>query len=192
MKKLMILAASVAIACAASAASATWGFGSDSILDRNGEYLGDQTQGTAFLYLGTAAMTGASIDLTGLTLLAIAGQNADYTFGSPNSPVNLTDLSSDEAGQAYTLLLVEGDGLSALTEGKAYQMVVTTGTNIQMTDPMSGETWAAFTSDTAYDASAWKNLTVGSGTGPTPIPEPTSGLLMLLGMAGLALRRKQK
>ena len=28
--------------------------------------------------------------------------------------------------------------------------------------------------------------------GPSPIPEPTSGLLLLLGVAGLALRRKQK
>ena len=71
-------------------------------------------------------------------------------------------------------------------------MIATTGSSIQSTDPMSGETWASFIDTAAYDASAWKNLTVGSGTGPTPIPEPTSGLLMLLGMAGLALRRKQK
>ena len=28
--------------------------------------------------------------------------------------------------------------------------------------------------------------------GPSPVPEPTSGLLLLLGVAGLALRRKQK
>ena len=29
-----------------------------------------------------------------------------------------------------------------------------------------------------------------SYTGPSPVPEPTSGLLMLIGMAGLALKRK--
>ena len=29
------------------------------------------------------------------------------------------------------------------------------------------------------------------GTGPSPIPEPTSGLLLLLGVAGLALKRKR-
>jgi len=36
--------------------------------------------------------------------------------------------------------------------------------------------------------------TKGSGTftsGSSPVPEPTSGLLMLLGMAGLALRRRR-
>ena len=35
----------------------------------------------------------------------------------------------------------------------------------------------------------------GSGwmpyTAPTPVPEPTSGLLLLLGVAGLALKRKR-
>ena len=184
MKKLMILAASVAIACAASAASATWGFGSDSILDRNGEYLGVSIQGTAFLYLGTATTTGSTIDLAGLTLLSIASQNDDYTFGSPNLPVNLTDLSTDAAGQAYTLLLVEGDGLTALTQGNTYQMIVAPGVGGQGVDPMSTATWATFTNDTAYTATSWANLQV--------VPEPTSGLLMLLGMAGLALRRKQK
>ena len=35
----------------------------------------------------------------------------------------------------------------------------------------------------------WKS---GPGPGPTPvIPEPTSGLLLLLGVAGLALRRRR-
>ena len=35
----------------------------------------------------------------------------------------------------------------------------------------------------------WAAIPSGS---PSPIPEPTSGLLLLLGVAGLALRRKQK
>ena len=188
----MILAASVAIACAASAASATWGFTSSDIMDRNGNYAGEPTAMTAFLYLGAADITASSIDLSKVTLLGTAGQDAStYQFGSVDTPVALNGLENDAAGQAYTLLLVEGDGLTALTEGSTYWMVAATGVSGQAVDPMSGETWATFTNGTAYDASAWKNLTVGSGTGPTPIPEPTSGLLMLLGMAGLALRRRR-
>ncbi|MBQ5531427.1 MAG: PEP-CTERM sorting domain-containing protein [Kiritimatiellae bacterium] len=41
----------------------------------------------------------------------------------------------------------------------------------------------AFTNGTTTSASSWANLKV--------VPEPTSGLLMLLGMAGLALRRRR-
>ena len=184
MKKLMILAATAAMAFAASAASATWGFGSDSCLDRNGDYVGDSIQATAFLYLGAATTTASTIDLTGLTLLATAGQDTtNYTFGSPDTPVSMTGLASDAAGQDYTLLLVEGDGLTALTENNSYQMVVATGKSVQSVDPMSGETWASFIETNATSASSWANLKV--------VPEPTSGLLMLLGMAGLALRRRR-
>ena len=185
MKKLIIIAVSAAMTFAASAASATWGFGSDSILDRNGDYLGDSIQGTAFLYLGTAVTTESTIDLAGLVLLATAGQDATtYQFGSIETPVDFSGLSSDAAGQAYTLLLVEGNGLSELTQGNTYQMIVATGTSGHGTDPMSGATWATFVDTNAYTATSWANLQV--------VPEPTSGLLMLLGMAGLALRRKQK
>ena len=184
MKKLMILAATAAMAFAASAASATWGFSSGEDRDRNGDYVGDSIQATAFLYLGTATTTASTIDLTGLTLLATAGQDgSDYTFGSPNTPVSMTGLASDAANQAYTLLLVEGDGLTALNQDSTYWMVVATGTSGQAVDPMSGETWATFTNGTAASASSWANLKV--------VPEPTSGLLMLLGMAGLALRRRR-
>ncbi len=45
--------------------------------------------------------------------------------------------------------------------------------------------------DSSYAFGDFTNATATSG-GWQSIPEPTSGLLMLLGMAGLALRRKQK
>ena len=183
MKKLIILAGSLAMVCAVNAASATWGFTSIDITDRSGNYAGDPTAMTAFLYLGTATTTATTIDLSGLTLLATAGQNADYTFGSISTPVALDGLTSDAAGQAYTMLLVEGDGLTTLAQDNKYWMVVATGSSVQTTDPMSGATWAAFTDGTAYTAGNWGNLQV--------VPEPTSGLLLLLGMAGLALKRKR-
>ena len=183
MKKLMILASSLVLASTVSAASATWGFGSADIMDRNGNYAGDPTAMTAFLYLGTASTTATTIDLTGLTLLATAGQNADYSFGDTVTPVDLAGLASDASGQAYTLLLVEGDGLTTLAQDSKYWMVTSTGVSAQTTDPMSGDTWAMFLDNTAYGATSWGQLQVA--------PEPTSGLLLLLGVAGLALKRKR-
>jgi len=37
----------------------------------------------------------------------------------------------------------------------------------------------------------WQGAGWYSVATPSPIPEPTSGLLMLLGVAGLALKRKR-
>jgi hypothetical protein len=178
-----------------NAASATWGFTSADIKDRNGVYAGDPTVMTAFLYLGSADVSNGHIDLTGLTLLATAGQNGDFSFGPTVSDdrVNLPNLASDAGGQAYTLLLVEGADLTTLKDGTSYQMIVSQGESVAMNDPMSGDTWAAFTDGTAYDKDAWKNLEVGpvkEDVGGDNVPEPTSGLLMLIGAAGLALKRK--
>ena len=181
MKKLIILASSMAMACAVNAASCTWGFGSDSILDKNGDYVGEQIAATAFLYLGTVATTESTYDLSGATFLAASGQNGDFTFGSPNTPVSISALQSDAANQAYTLILAEGT-LTSLDDYTG-NMIVVTGTGGRATDPMSGDTWATFVNGTAYGTGSWANL--------APAPEPTSGLLMLLGMAGLALRRRR-
>ena len=40
--------------------------------------------------------------------------------------------------------------------------------------------------------SSWTQITASSSGGTTPVPEPTSGLLLLVGGAMIALRRKQK
>ena len=49
----------------------------------------------------------------------------------------------------------------------------------------------SFTSSTGSKPASWTNFSSTSGQGWTAVPEPTSGLLMLLGMAGLALRRRR-
>ena len=46
-----------------------------------------------------------------------------------------------------------------------------------------------FTGEDSWDPSLW--TAVGDAPSPTPTPEPTSGLLLLLGVAGLALRRRR-
>ena len=57
------------------------------------------------------------------------------------------------------------------------------------------EKTATFTSATGMKQLAWGSQAsitqAAGGWTSTSVPEPTSGLLMLLGMAGLALRRKR-
>lgn len=181
MKKMIMSLGAIVAACSLQAASVSWGFTSDSIMNpADSDYMAG---GTAFLFLGTIAVADqAFVGLDSATLLATSGQNASYTYGSDGALVDLAGLASDAAGQAYTLVLVETSDLSTLAgyEGKA---IVYNGSSDRGTDPMSGATWAMMEIDTAFGGSDWQSI--------QSVPEPTSGLLLLLGMAGLALKRKR-
>ncbi len=157
------------------------------------KYMGDAVQGVAYLYLGTVTSDGKAFDTSSATLVAQGGQNQDYSFGTFD-PADNDKVSSTAAGQAFSLILVEDNGKAIGSyEGN---FILVNGTSTQGKDPMSGDTWAKFTDFTAYGASDWNTMTAGGGGGggggQGGIPEPTSGLLLLVGGAMLALRRKQK
>ena len=182
MKKLLTVAAVLAFGCVAHAASFTWGFSSDSIIKPGGGSDDFLEGGTAFLYLGTVTASGTAFNLSAATFLASAGQSGDYTFGvfdGENNPASSDALASTAKGQAYTLILVD-KSVTSLVDYEGHY-IIAAGTSGQGNDPMSGTTWATFVDSTAYSGSAWSTM---------PVPEPTSGLLLLIGMAGLALKRK--
>ena len=181
MKKLIIAVSVIAFACVTNAASFIWGFSSDSIEDSTGAYIDG---GTAFLYLGTVTASDTGFNTGSAVLLASDGQNSDYYFGNMNtSAFSSSDaLTSTDAGQAYTLILLEEAGVTTL-DGYEGNYIIANGTSTQGVIPgtQSNTYYAKFEDATAYGASAWQ---------PMAAPEPTSGLLMLLGLAGLALKRK--
>jgi hypothetical protein len=185
MKKLILLASTIAMACSLQAASFTWGFSSDSIIAPGGKADVDFLEGgTAFLYLGTVSAGESAFDFGTAQLLASAGQDIDYyNFGALDSknPASSDLLTSTAAGQAYTLILVSKE-ISSLA-GYEGDYILVNGTSGEDTDPMSGNKWATMVDTTAYQGNQWSNMAA--------VPEPTSGLLLLLGVAGLALRRKQ-
>ena len=187
MKKILILTSAVVVACGLQAASFSWGFSSDSIQDSTGAYIDG---GTALLYLGTVAASENAFDASSATLLASGGQNADYTYGTANAGTTIDSaaLSSTAAGQAYSLILLEKTGVTSL-DGYEGNYILVTGSSEQGVNPMDDtDTWGVFQTASAYSASAWKTMTAGGD--PGNVPEPTSGLLLLLGVAGLALKRK--
>ena len=180
MKKLIVIASAVFMACAVNAAAFTWGFGSDSIENISGDYL---EGGTAFLFLGTVTASDSAFDLSSATFLASGGQDPDFfTFGALDSsnPASSAALTTTASGQAFSLILVDRD-VSTLA-GYEGNYILATGIGGQGSDPMSGDTWATFVDMTAYASGDWQSM--------SNVPEPTSGLLLLLGMAGLALKRK--
>lgn len=186
MKKLIVLASTAMLSCAVSAASFTWGFYSDSIIKPDGGDDDFLEGGTALLYLGTVTATDKAFNTDSAKYITSAGQSsATYNFGvfdGQNNPASSDLVTSTAAGQAYTLILLDKDGITDLA-GYNGKYILATGVSGQDTDPMTGTTWATFVNKTTYTGSDWQTM---------PTPEPTSGLLILIGMAGLALRRKQK
>ena len=196
MKKLMIAAAIICAAVMSQASQYAWGFTNGEIVDHTGgeNYL---EGGTAMLYLGTVGFDSVKgwTFSDGATLLGTAAQNPDpdFNFGplsaGPSSPANDAVLAA--GGQAYTLILLEGSGITDLAsyKGEGKYFYLETGLS-EAGSYMAGE-------DPVYVAKMISTTSVGNG-GATwteattaAVPEPTSGLLLLLGVAGLALKRRR-
>ena len=199
MKKLILVLAAAAGIGIANAASVTWAagklYGPTSADDGSmGSTLITKTDGAWTVTLQVFA------DAAGNTLLQsdsfsfnVASGTATYT-NSKKSELNgtvATDLTygakaqaanfsalADETGYYYKLL-VHGE-TATYTADKASAITA-------FTTPAAGAVAAINSNASSKLGTAW----TGGAWTTAPVPEPTSGLLMLLGMAGLALRRKR-
>ena len=180
MKKLIILASAIVMGFAANAATFTWGFNGGEFYNKAGEEL---YTGTAFLFLGTGTASDTAFDTSSATLLASGGFDEDWwAYGNVDAD-NLSSseaLTSTAAGQAYTLILLDMAGATSLDDFVGDYALVA-GESAQIAVPGAVTSYYAdFSSiDPVRTSSTMANA-----------PEPTSGLLLLLGMAGLALKRK--
>ena len=191
MKKLMIAIAAVAIGVVANAASYTW--------TSTGIYNGAGATSASLAYLPegtTAYMLFTTYSQTDLL--------ADYVTAKGNKTTFIdTYLTSSKVVGTGT---VNDSGkiggatgsASVTTDMTAYYVIVmddklfisTTATAEYSSLP--GGTDVAFKSTVAPSKALPTDAATGTGAaGWYAVPEPTSGLLMLLGMAGLALRRKR-
>ena len=183
MKKLMILAVAVVATVAANAAAITWGSGTVYMADSSKAGKGDVA---AYLFLidsttyGTLAAntTGAALSdaVYGAYGSSLASANATGS-STAKGIANLSDPTNYKNGDtAYAAILyVEGDNYmgNVATYTLASDLDATVGA---MSTVIGGSVMGGST------PTAWSTAAV---------PEPTSGLLMLLGMAGLALRRRR-
>ena len=192
MKKLMIAAAIVCAAACSQATSFIWGNGSYDINNWAGNAPVDEELGAPmyktgmmYLYLGTVGYTeGKGFDLASATLVTSGGYDGDqYMYGNSDvSAYSQSDLVNKMGGEAYTLILTEG-GKTLAEMANGDHFVLRTGTSDTAYDGDLGDNTAIFMDYTAIGASDWTTY--------SSVPEPTSGLLLLLGVAGLALRRRR-
>lgn len=186
MKKLIIAACAVAFAAGVQAASITWGT-TGAFYDTDGEAGGWNTvaAGTAayFVFANSYAQSDLVADFAAGTVDndKLTATNSG-TIGSDGTVAEVTGSTTTLSGSqdAYVVVFQDAENMfisDALTVGIDELM----GSTYSFDEALTGDIWAS-----NGDASAGY-----VGAGWYSVPEPTSGLLMLLGMAGLALRRRR-
>ena len=195
MKKLMIAAAIVCAAAFAQASSFTWGINGYNLKDGATQMKSIDdlaTAGKLILFMGTVGETANgdgtyTLDFDKATYITDGGFNTTKmkygNFNTASDQRSRSDLvTSTAVGTAYSLLLLE-DGTADYEDYAGKYYLVTATTTAEGYDSQTTEHYGQFTTTAAATGTSWK--TAGA------IPEPTSGLLLLLGVAGLALRRRR-
>lgn len=178
MKKIMFtLLAACAICATAQASAVDWAFTTkNTSTAANG--------GTIYLILGNAG-TYASVD----DVIAAAKDSATVSVSGSKlmTGPQTWDTATGTVGSTATFSYVLVDAAQT-----GYYVAATglTGTYYDPTDTLTPP--PAGMAKTVSTAITADSLTSFSGGGGGDIPEPTSGLLLLVGGAMLALRRKQK
>ena len=190
MKKLMIALVAVAFAAGVQAAQFVW---SNTGGAQNGSvYNGSGTstklaQGTAVYLFCTADITQSALleaargDSFNITTYAIGG-NSTTALNASSKVSETSAFDYGSAGNTYTFYwatlfddkILISDTASAQGQASAAESITFSGS----------KTWSDVNhGDAAFSSAGWYSV--------ASVPEPTSGLLLLLGMAGLALKRKR-
>lgn len=182
MKKLIVLACAAIFGLAVQAATVDWSFSWATDADGN-----DLTSGTAYLMnVATMSVEAAQAALTAKTFdatkaLDTSNITTDAAKGAHGGNTKAIDLTGD---QTFYAVIVSGDN---------YGITQTIPTTMKTV----GTTTVGFmelSDDNGVSSMAWAPGGVaggGGGQGDNPAPEPTSGLLLLVGGALLGLRRKR-
>ena len=193
MKKLMIALAAVACAAGVQAASFSWATttkftDSEGAVITTADGYSAALNGGSIVLVKLAALTeGYDWDnatvLTGQTAPTIKTTNPATTKGRLSATYSFTFDSENAANNPFK----NGDILGVMFQdsaGNLSQLVYAS----DMTTTVDDVYTVSGLSDNTWNGATFAYASAGNFTA---VPEPTSGLLMLLGMAGLALRRRR-
>ncbi len=180
MKKLIVMLGAIVVATMTQAAAVSW-----SVAGKTFAPSGDDpaTNGRAKNYLVYAF---SASDLSAVTAALSAGKVSDaIAYSVSSGRTTATGATSGTftgvTGSTYDMFLVAFDTYSSA------DAAIDTAKNYLVSATMTATTYEPPATGTAL---AYDSSNFGSGSWAA-VPEPTSGLLMLLGVAGLALRRRR-
>ena len=185
MKKLMMAVAIVCAAVAANAATLKWGTSYEVM---NGTDTGYTTASVAYL-INAATLTQTEIYDAVMAGAKLEDAVAGKYVGSPEAMIDgateIATVSGLPTGSMKAYMVLFDNDLNALYFSE----------ELTKSLPATGSVKYGFENDSslqsvAADMSGFSG-SVGGWVSTAAVPEPTSGLLMLLGMAGLALRRRR-
>lgn len=189
MKKLVIMLGAVACAACVNAASINWTISnvysaSDTTAKASGIgylFVTENTSNVSGITITTLEAVTAAItaqDWTSVVALSSASEELNANGGIQTRP---TGISSDFSSGSVSAFAVIFDAADAASASNYYLVNAGATKSVSFTSSTGAKNLAFGSQATATQAAgAW-----------TAVPEPTSGLLMLLGMAGLALRRRR-
>ena len=189
MKKLMIALTAVAMAAGAQAYSVDWSFGGSALFkNAAGSAISADNQITAYLcmYSDIDSLVTA---LKNNTLSSTTGGVLDTGTLGANGLMDKKTATKPAIGlteNQFAVLLVDSKSVTGKTYYEYSNAVPKLGYDANAEEPSPTEITLGYKN---FKASA-----TGSSGGwleVQSVPEPTSGLLLLLGVAGLALRRRR-
>ena len=191
MKKLVIALVAVAMGVATQAATVDWKFqvtasGTDYNASNYSLYLVDATK-------WDAAVAGGGITADTFTDTSIVYAQTTFAAGTGKSATSKTYVSKIAGGTtAAASATALADSIVAAGETlDVYYVILDTATDPDSYYASAATLTARAATGTMIDTGFGSVANSSVSWTATVVPEPTSGLLMLLGMAGLALRRKR-